>query len=46
MWGKRKPYILLMEMYAHTVIMEVIVEAPKKNAIELSYDPAVPLVGI
>ena len=42
-WGKGNPLTLLEGMQTSTATMEDTVETPE---IELSYDPAIPLLGI
>ena len=43
---KRNPLTLLVGMQTSTATMENTVEIPLKTEIELSYDPAIPLLGI
>jgi hypothetical protein len=42
MWGKRNPYTLLVGMQTSITTLE----NNKKLNIDLSYDPAIPLLGI
>ena len=44
-WRKVNPLTLLVGMKTDTDIMENIMEEPKKNKIELPYDPAIPFLG-
>ena len=46
MWRKGNPLTLLVGMQTSTATMENTVEIPLKTEIELSYDPAIPLLGI
>ena len=46
MWKKGNPLTLLVGMQTSTATMENTVEIPLKTEIELSYDPAIPLLGI
>ena len=45
-WRKGNPLTLLVGMQTSTATMENTVEIPLKTEIELSYDPAIPLLGI
>ena len=45
-WRKGKPLTLLVGMQTSIATMENSVEIPKKLAIELPYDPAIPLLGV
>ena len=45
-WRKGNPLTLLVGMQTSTAAMENSVEIPQKLQIELSYDPAIPLLGI
>ena len=45
-WGKGHPLTLLVRIQTSTVFEENNVESYKKLEIELSYDPAIPLLGI
>jgi hypothetical protein len=46
MWGKRNPHTLLVGMQASASTLENNMEASKKLNIDLTYDPAIPLLGI
>ena len=45
-WRKGNPLTLLVGMQTSTATMEKSMEVLKKLEIELSYDPAIPLLGI
>ena len=45
-WRKGNPLTLLVGMQTSTAAMENSVEIPQKLQIELSYDPAIPLLDI
>ena len=45
-WRKGNPLTLLVGMQTSTATMENSVEIPSNLEIELSYDPAIPLLGI
>jgi hypothetical protein len=46
MWGKRNLCTLLVGMQASATTLENYMEASLKTNIDLSYDPAIPLLGI
>ena len=46
LWRKRNPHSLLMGMQTGTATMENSMVVPQKLRIELSYNPAIPLLGI
>lgn len=46
LWGKGNPYSLLMGVWIVEATMEICIEVPERLEIDLSYDPAIPLLGI
>jgi hypothetical protein len=46
MWGKRNPNPMLVGMQAGTTTLEKILRLLKNLNIDLTYDPAIPLLGI
>jgi hypothetical protein len=46
MWGKRNPHTLLVGIQATATIWKKIRKLLKKENIDLSYDPAIPFLGI
>ena len=46
MWRKRNPFALLVGIQTGAATLENSMEVPQKIKIELSYNPAIALVGI
>jgi hypothetical protein len=46
MWGKSNPHALLVGMQSSTTIWKTIWRHLKKLNIDLTYDPAIPLLGM